>query len=452
MNARRLIPTILVVGLLAAGLLFWLARHLMPSASDAALDPANAEVAARFLDHLDAKQFADAHAMLAPATADEFGVDKLEALWTALPDQVGALQGRGTARGEHVGGRDVTTIPLLFEKFPLDARVARNSEGRIDYFRLVPAQSPASDAAPAPAGVSEAELAVGDHALPATLALPTGQGPHPAVVLVHGSGPNDRDQTLGPNRLFRQLAHALAARGIAVLRYEKRTRARPDLFAGEFTVDDETVDDAVAAVAMMRADPRIDAARVFVLGHSLGAMMGPRIGERADGLAGLVLAAAPSLPLDEIVPKQVAYLADLDGERSEAESTALADVERGAAAVRALRDGSGDGENLLLGLPAAYWRDLAGYDPVASAATLSMPILVLQGGRDYQVTLDDFARWQTLAPRPGLRLQLYPQLNHVLFAGEGPPNPIEYFQPTPIDERLVADVVAFVATPLKEAD
>jgi uncharacterized protein len=428
MKARHWIVAFLLLGLVAIGLLFWLVRQLTPPpASTAALDPVAAEITARFLDHLEAARYADAAAMLAPAAAGKLGVDTLEEVWTTLPQQVGALQGRGAARGENVGGRDVTTVPLLFEKMPLDARVALDGEHRIAGFRLVPAQAPASGAAPAPAGITETERGVGDHALPGTLALPAGAGPHPAVVLVHGSGPNDRDQTIGPNRTFRELAHGLAARGVAVLRYEKRSRARPELFGAEFTVDDETVDDAVAAVALLRADPRIDAARVFVFGHSLGAMMGPRIGARADGLAGLVLAAAPSRPLEDIVPQQVAYLADLDGERSDAELHALADIARGAAAVHALRDGDGDGQPLLLGLPATYWRDLADYDPVATAATLSMPILILQGGRDYQVTLDDFARWQALASRPGVQLQLYPQLNHLLVAGEGPSSPTEYF-------------------------
>ena len=90
----------------------------------------------------------------------------------------------------------------------------------------------------------------------------------PGVVLVHGSGPNDRDETIGPNKPFRDLAWGLATRGIAVLRYEKRTkrhRLKMALLANSLTVKEETIDDAVAAVTTLHAVEEIDASRIFVL-------------------------------------------------------------------------------------------------------------------------------------------------------------------------------------------
>jgi uncharacterized protein len=230
-----------------------------------------------------------------------------------------------------------------------------------------------------------------------------------------------------------------------VLRYDKRTHARPQDFAdGAYTVDRETVDDAVDAVALLRRTPGIDPTRVFVLGHSLGAMMAPRIAARSDGIAGLVLLAAPARPLDEIVPQQIAYLADLDDARSDEEAALIAQVEAGAAAVRALRDG-GPEHGLLLGLPAAYWRDLLDYDPVATAAELDLPMLILQGGRDYQVTLDDFAQWQqALGAAPQVQLQLYPRLNHLFADGDGPSRPEEYFRPAALDPRPIADIAVWI--------
>src|SRR5690554_1224314 len=111
-------------------------------------------------------------------------------------------------------------------------------------------------AAPAAASHSEREFSVGEGelALPGTLAMPEGEGPFPAVVLVHGSGPQDRDSTIGPNRPLRDIALGLAGRGIATLRYDKRTRMYPIAasFDPDFSLDKESTDDAVAAVAALR--------------------------------------------------------------------------------------------------------------------------------------------------------------------------------------------------------
>src|SRR5690606_37219939 len=110
------------------------------------------------------------------------------------------------------------------------------------------------------AGFSEQELSIGegDAALPATLALPAGEGPFPAVVLVHGSGPHDRNETVGPNRPFLDIARGLAAQGVAVLRYEKRSKAHPEAYVapGSLTIDCQTTDDALSALPTRSARPR----------------------------------------------------------------------------------------------------------------------------------------------------------------------------------------------------
>jgi uncharacterized protein len=449
MKTRHWIVAFVLVGLAAIGLFVFLVRQLTPPpATEAALDPTAAEIAVEFLDHLDAGRYDDAHAMFAPAVAAALDTDKLADLWSTLPGQLGPLQQRSAPRGEKIGEHPVTTVTLQFEHFALDARISVDAELLIDGFRLVPAQPVARAPAPPPEDLAERDFAVGDLALPGRLTLPDGDGPHPAVVLVHGSGPHDRDQTIGPNRPFMEIAHGLADLGIAVLRYDKRTHAHGEDFAdGDYTVDRETVDDAVQAIAALRATDGIDRERVFVLGHSLGALLAPRIAERADGVAGLIMLATPARPLDQLVLQQITYLADLDGERSAAESEAIAEAEAAAAAVRALLDGNASQTPaaLLLGLPAAYWRDLLGYDAVVSAAALQLPMLLLQGGRDYQVTVDDFVLWQqAIGDRAEVRMQLYPDLNHLFASGDGPSQPAEYFQPAPIDPRPIADIAEWI--------
>src|SRR5262249_52803909 len=147
-----------------------------------------------------------------------------------------------------------------------------------------------------------------------------GKGPFPCVVLVHGSGAHDADETIGPNKPFRDLAWGLAARGVASLRYEKRTYTHPKKLAehkGPFTVKEEVVDDAVAAVRLALSHKEVNAKKVFLLGHSLGGLMAPRVGEQEPRLRGLILLAGCTRPLEDLVLEQFDYLASLHDKLTE---------------------------------------------------------------------------------------------------------------------------------------
>ncbi len=183
------------------------------------------------------------------------------------------------------------------------------------------------------------------------------------------------------------------------------------------------MDDAVAAVALLRTDRTVAIPdRVFVLGHSLGGMLAPRIAGESDGVAGLVLMAAPARPLEDLVLEQTTYLAERDGTVTAEEESALAEVAEQVEAVRDLEEGAGADTPPadLLGAPASYWLDLRDYRPAEVAAELDLPMLVLQGERDYQVTMTDFGMWQeALGSRPDVEFRSFPELNHLMMPGEG---------------------------------
>jgi hypothetical protein len=249
-----------------------------------------------------------------------------------------------------------------------------------------------------------------------------------AVVLVHGSGPNDRDETVGANHPFRDLAWGLADRGIAVLRYEKRTRQYPDRTAAikNLTVRDETIDDAIAAARLLRSRDRIDPKRVFVLGHSLGGTLAPRIAAEDGALAGIVIMAGATRPLEQVAREQIAYLASL--------APAASPVDQEAALQR-----------LLHAAPDSYWKDLNAYQPARTAATLTIPILILQGERDYQVTLDDLKGWRSaLDDRPNVTIKTYPSLNHLFLPGEGKSTPGEYERAGRIPDLVLDDIARWI--------
>jgi dienelactone hydrolase len=277
------------------------------------------------------------------------------------------------------------------------------------------------------------------------LTIPVGAGPFPAVVLVHGSGPNDRDETIGANKPFKDLAWGLASRGVAVLRYEKRTKQYGAKMVSipKLTAKEELIDDALAAVELLRKTEGIDAKRIFVLGHSLGGMFVPRIGRLDPNIAGLIALAGTTRPLEDVIPEQLAYLFSLDGTVSPEEQKQIDEAKEQAAKVKTLKPE--DAGSTAFGVPASYWLDLRGYDPAESAKALQQPLLILQGERDYQVTMEDFKRWNAaVAGKKNVTLKSYPGLNHLFIAGTKPSTPLEYDQPAHVDEHVIDDIASWI--------
>jgi dienelactone hydrolase len=288
----------------------------------------------------------------------------------------------------------------------------------------------------------EIEIPSGDLRLKATLSMPVSGGPFPGVVLVHGSGPCDRDETVGAIKVFRDLAWGLASNEIAVLRYEKRTRQFPDQSIN--TVNDETVDDAIAAAQCLKRQKGIDQTRMVVLGHSLGAYMIPRIAQREKELAGFIICAGPTRRLEDIVVCQVAFLDSVTG--GTGDSANLNKVKADCQTVKLLDKNSGNANQaLLLGFKPSWWLDIQDYEPVKIAQTIKKPLLILQGDCDYQVTLDDFKGWQDgMKDRPGVTLKCYQGLAHTFTKSSDKPGPKDYDKPVNVSPEVIEDLSAWV--------
>ena len=428
--------------------------HLAGAADTAAIttqqktDPVTAANA--LLDDLDAGHFDVVYGRFTPNMAQAVSADKLRAVWASLPQQFGKFVHRGNARVETVNGMTVVNIPLTYERFALEASIATDADGKVAGFLVHPVPPP-----PAAARVdlpsSEVQFAPAHRStLPGTLLLPKGKGPgsngkFPVVVMVHGSGPNDRNETVGSTRVFLDIADGLADHGIASLRYDKRTLVHPGEFAGAYTVDDETTDDAVAAVAFLETQADIDPKRIYLVGHSQGAMMAPRIAQHAQGLRGMVLMAAPARHLEDIVYDQFTYLAKADGTIDANEKKQLAQIKAMGEQIKTFGPEVPATTLMLNNLPASYWRNLRNYDPVALAKSETLPMLILQGDRDFQVTAPDWSRWQAaFGDSKRAVIHHYPALNHLFVAGKGPGTMAEYATPGHVDAQVVADIATWI--------
>jgi pimeloyl-ACP methyl ester carboxylesterase len=275
------------------------------------------------------------------------------------------------------------------------------------------------------------------------------------VLLLSGSGPHDQDETIGRSKPLKDLAWGLATAGAAVLRFEKVTLAHPAECAANpaFTLTDEYVPQALAGLRLLGEHPAIDPARLYLAGHSLGGSVAPRIAAAAaadggPGVAGMIILAGGAQPLHWSAVRQFGYLATITPGGAAALQQALDTITAQAKAV----DDPGlspatPAETLPFGIPAPYWLDLRGYDPPAAAAALRTPMLIVQGGRDYQATVDDdLSRWQAaLGDRPDVTVRVYDADNHLFFPGSGPSTPEEYEPAQHMDPEVIAGVASWLS-------
>ncbi len=387
--------------------------------------------------------------------------DALRAAWEAELDRWGAVVSVGEPIEEPAGaGMVVVKIPVVCERGGLTVLVSVANGQVLAGIQLAPPEAATSTASWEPptyadlSAFTESEVTIGTGGLAVrgTLSIPLAPGRHPAVVLLSGSGPLDRDETIGPNKPLKDLAWGLATRGIAVARFDKVTFAHPSEVKRDrsFTAADEYLPHALAALRLLRAHPAIDVTRVFVLGHSLGGTMAPLVAKDDGAVAGLVILAGGAQPLHWSAVRQVRYLASLDPATAPAAQPGIDALEAQARKVDSpdLSPETADTE-LPFGTPAPYWLFLRSYDPVATGTGLGKPMLIVQGGRDYQTTVaDDLTRWQEgLDHRPDVKFQIYPANNHFFFTGTGPSNPAELATAQHVDPHVIVDITEWFDAP-----
>lgn len=381
--------------------------------------------------------------------------EKMKEVWEAVIKQVGSFKEQKSVWTESVQNYDIVYVTCVFEKATLDIKVVFDKNKKIAGQFFVPPRSSTEYNPPEYVekkrfSEKEVEFGIEGWFLPGILSLPRGKGPFPALVLVHGSGPNDRDESLGPNKPFRDLAWGLASRDIAVFRYDKRTKVHGQKMVAarnaSLTVYEETIEDALAAADFLRKTDRIDSENVFILGHSLGGMLIPRIAKREPKNTGFIIMAGPTRPLEDLFIEQMEYISLLDGHVSDEEKANIEKINANVQKIKKLTlSNSSQMTERFLGAGADYWIDLQGYDPSEAAKGIDRPMLILQGGRDYQVTVKDFDGWKkALSGKDNVEFKLYPAHNHLLIPGIGKCTPAEYQIAGHVDRAVIEDIAAWI--------
>jgi len=386
-----------------------------------------------------------------------FNESKLQESWEEVTKESGTFLQLTSTSNSEMENYKIIIIKCQFQRFDIDVQVVFNEQGIISGLNFIPIHmiyNPPEYVDKSAFKEIDVTIGEGKWALPGTITLPKGNGPFHGVVLVHGSGPNDRDETIGPNKTFRDLAWGLASKGIAVLRYDKRTfkhskQLTPELIS-KMTVKEEVIDDALLAIKLMRQNDRVNVEKVFLLGHSLGATVAPRIGRQDPNLAGLIIMAGITRSLEDTILDQFTYIYSLSGTMTDQQKAELETLKN---KVNKLKDPElSDNippKDLPFGVPIAYWRDLQENKPLDVVKKISMPILILQGERDYQVlaTKDFKEGWKkNLSSRKNVKFKLFPKLNHLFISGENKSTPQEYSTEGHVDEDVINTIAEWIIT------
>ena len=287
------------------------------------------------------------------------------------------------------------------------------------------------------------------------LVLPEGNGPFPAVVLVHGSGSTNMDEKVGKLTPFQDLALGLAEHGIASVRYDKRTFAHPlkllkDYRNASVTVREETIEDALMALELLRQDPRIDPNTLFLVGHSMGGMLAPRIDAEGGNCRGLVIMAGTPRNLDvvlqEQLDEQISQMPALVRKLSEKK---LNQIKNQLNSIPSLSDEEARSTSLGNGVTLYYFKEMNEHPVEAYLAGMEKPVLIMQGSKDAQVkTHADFEAYRVmLEGKPNVTFRLYEGLNHCFVPaiyGKISKLKAEYNRPQRIGPEVIGDIARWI--------
>jgi len=412
------------------------------------------ETAARkFLDHLLRKEVDEMMEMTSNDFRKAVTVEQMEEIAFGLEGQLGRFKSVNRVVFETLDDYETVILVCEFESMELGARIVFDGNIRVSGFQFVmpPPEKYADPPAYADSNLfTEEELFVdcGDINLPAIFTMPKNHDNVPVIVLVHGSGAHDADETIGPNKIFRDLAWGLASRGVAVLRYEKRTyRNANTLDIENMTVWEETGQDAVYAVQTASKLNGVDAENIYLLGHSLGGVVAPRIAQEEPQIKGIISMAGTPRYFYEVIPGQVEYLLKLRNDTSEASLKELASMKERVESLKNKRSNpDAEYSESFFNMPPSYLADINKHNIGEISAGLPQRIIVLHGKRDYQITMDDFDAWEkALAGHHDSSFILYPELNHLFFKGEGDTSgPDEYFVENNVDEQVIIDISEWI--------
>jgi len=412
----------------------------------------NTELAMDFLYEIKSGDLNEAYTYFSSIMTSQFSMNQFRNTWKTITDTYGDFETIEDSEETVIDGLDVVFVNCTFSNdYYIIFKLVFDELKEISGFWTEKIEPISSYSAPDYADVNsftEKEITIGEEPwkLPGTISIPNGEGPFASVILVHGSGPSDRDESVGVNKPFKDIAWGLATKNIIVLRYDKRTKVYPEETAvlTNFTLEEEIIEDVYAAIDYLKTEDNVNQSQIFVLGHSLGAMAAPQIAVNNQDISGIIMLGAAARGLEDLIYNQTVYLSELDGVIDETEQATIDLINESIEKIKTLNISEGE---LVLGVYKSYWEYLNNYLPVRTAEALTIPMMIVQGLRDYQVSYEyDYQVWnETFFDNSDVFLKTYESLNHLFIAGSGTPTNTEYLDEGHVAEEVIVDISNFIA-------
>lgn len=278
--------------------------------------------------------------------------------------------------------------------------------------------------------------------------------PVPAVVMIHGSGSSNMDEKVGKLTPFKDIAEQLAKHGIASIRYDKRSFAHGFKMLRDkstiITVKEETIDDALLATELLRNDPRIDPDKIFIIGHSMGGMLAPRIDAEGGNYKGIIIMAGITRKIEELLIEQLDELvSSMNKLLKKLSHKKIQQIKATFDGLYELTDEEAKKKKFGGGTTLYYFKEMGSHPTSDYLLRLQKPVLIMQGEKDFQVKADtDFRLYQELlAGKTNVTFKLYDNLNHVFVPsvyGTIAKAKQEYNIKQHIDKAVIADIANWI--------
>ena len=378
------------------------------------------------------------------------GTNGLEELWDACIMQFGPLLKIHESKAEQIDTLFITRTKVEFEKKSWILKIVFNAQKSISGIFIEPLKMPYESPAYADESLFyEYKKTLPDPKFPVDglLSIPKKGKQIPAIIILAGSGPNDKDLVIGSKRIYKDLAWGIASQGVAVFRFDKRTFTYGKTLANDpnVSIDDEYSKDVLLAVNMLKAQAEIDPKQIYLFGHSLGGHILPYLAANVKGIRGFIGFGANYSSLPELMAYQADFLAqDLPAHQQKA----YLDLKQKALYARDRLSLNSCADSLPDGLSPIYLLSLNQAAPQNHLKSLGKkPFLFIQGTKDYQVPTSELAKWQEAVLKVKNAQVKYVSLeniNHIGAEETGKMGPASYEKPGNVSPLLIHEIVKFV--------